>query len=28
MRSNAINPYLDTRPYVGLRPTTPQKDAG
>ena len=24
----AIRPLLDTRPYVGLKPTTPQKAAG
>lgn len=24
----ATSPYLETRPYVGFRPTTPQKDAG
>lgn len=24
----ATSPYLDTRPYVGLSPTTPQKEAG
>src|SRR5579863_1143342 len=26
--ANAIRPYRDTRPYVGISPTTPQKDAG
>ena len=26
--AKAINPYLDTRPYVGFRPTTPQRAAG
>src|ERR1700733_2964973 len=26
--ANAINPYRDTRPYVGSTPTTPQNDAG
>src|SRR3954468_18918336 len=24
----AVSPYRDTRPYVGVTPTTPQKDAG
>ena len=24
----AMRPYRDTRPYVGFRPTTPQKCAG
>jgi len=24
----AISPNLETRPYVGFKPTTPQKDAG
>src|SRR5512137_1864341 len=23
-----MSPYLDTRPYVGFRPTMPQKEAG
>src|SRR5919198_1852249 len=26
--ANAISPYRETRPYVGLRPTTPQSAAG
>src|SRR5580698_6617028 len=26
--ANAIRPCRDTRPYVGINPTTPQKDAG
>src|SRR5580698_8548277 len=26
--ANAINPYRETRPYVGSTPTTPQKLAG
>ena len=26
--ANATNPYLDTNPYVGFNPTTPQKLAG
>ena len=26
--ANAIRPYRETRPYVGLRPTTPQNAAG
>ncbi len=26
--ANAINPYRDTSPYVGFRPTTPHSDAG
>ena len=26
--ANDINPYRDTRPYVGLTPTVPQKEAG
>ena len=26
--ANATSPYLETVPYVGLNPTTPQKDAG
>ena len=26
--ANAISPYRDTRPYVGLRPTTPHSAAG
>ena len=26
--ASGINPYRDTRPYVGLTPTTPQKAAG
>lgn len=26
--AKGINPYLDTRPYVGLRPTIPQNEAG
>ena len=26
--ANATNPYLDTKPYVGFSPTTPQSDAG
>src|SRR5437870_1855206 len=27
-KANATRPYLDTRPYVGFIPTTPQNDAG
>ena len=26
--ASGINPYRDTRPYVGLTPTVPQKEAG
>src|SRR5581483_7282445 len=26
--ANATSPYRDTRPYVGVTPTTPQNDAG
>ena len=26
--ANATKPYLETVPYVGLKPTSPQKDAG
>ena len=26
--ANATSPYLDTNPYVGFKPTTPQKLAG
>ena len=26
--ASGINPYRDTRPYVGLTPTIPQKAAG
>ena len=26
--ANATNPYLETNPYVGFNPTTPQKLAG
>ena len=26
--AKAVNPYRETRPYVGVTPTTPQKDAG
>ena len=26
--ASGINPYHDTRPYVGLTPTVPQKEAG
>ena len=26
--ANAISPYLETLPYVGFIPTTPQNDAG
>lgn len=26
--ANGINPYLDTRPYVGFRPTIPHNEAG
>ena len=26
--AKAISPYRDTRPYVGLNPTTPHRDAG
>ena len=26
--ANATRPYLDTRPYVGFNPTTPQSAAG
>ena len=26
--ANATNPYLETSPYVGFNPTTPQKEAG
>src|SRR5437870_13868321 len=26
--ANAINPKREIRPYVGLRPTTPHRDAG
>src|SRR5215472_4370648 len=26
--AKAISPYRETRPYVGISPTTPQKDAG
>src|SRR5204863_10141498 len=26
--TNARRPYRDSRPYVGLTPTTPQNDAG
>jgi hypothetical protein len=26
--TSGIRPYLDTRPYVGFKPTTPQYEAG
>ena len=26
--ANAVNPYRETRPYVGVTPTTPQNEAG
>src|ERR1041385_8202435 len=26
--ATAVRPYRETRPYVGVTPTTPQKDAG
>src|SRR3954454_15890623 len=26
--AKAVRPYRETRPYVGVTPTTPQKDAG
>src|SRR3954451_19917174 len=26
--AKAVNPYRETRPYVGVTPTPPQKDAG
>src|SRR3954462_5774714 len=26
--AKAVSPYRDTRPYVGVTPTTPQNDAG